>query len=255
MATENNQPKRPELPPVRTMIQSKSQSLSPQKSDLSFIDECQSIKNIKNALEFYDQLSKGEKISQDEDILQYFDQHPTIINDYHYIILHYLSTGNRQQDNKNFNIIDNILREAISCDITNCMNYKRNHRNRNKDTNKSKNNDKDKEYEQEQLMNATFKLEHKGHPDAVFYKQFLDSIHCYFIHAADVGFRINIDDDINEDEVEGKVGKIDLDSSELYQDTQIKNIQDQIHNKRKKLQSLGRVQYNKFNTEISLVFV
>ncbi len=260
------------------------------KPDSCPIEDCQSVINVHDALKFYQRLSRGEKIMDDDEILTYFNKNNTIINDYHHIILQHLSTGDKHVDNKTFNTIDKMFRKSIKCDINKCMNYKRNHRHRNTESSsqsdpKSEGLDKNKEnevngvdeYAQEKLMNSTFKLEHTGDPMAIFYKQFLDSVHCYFIHAIDVGFRVKIDDNDNENEEENKMnynannniigddgnfnhqlmsqfddeGKIDLDSSEMYQDKQIEKIKAKIHSQRKSLQSLGRVQFNKFNTEIS----
>ena len=242
--------------PELAASQSKSSIHSP-KSDFCEIETCESVKHILNALKFYEGIQRDDKIKNDEDILEYFNEHGEIVNDYHHVILQHLSTGNKTTDNNNFNIIDKIFRKSIKCDITKCMNYKRNHRNRAEEeisgiTGLSF---EDTEYAQEKLMNETFKLEHEGDPIAIFYKQFLDSIHCYFIHAVDVGFRIQIDDDELKDNNEDDEGlhdeKVDLDSTTMYEDRQIEQIKAKMDSQRKQIKSLGRVQFNKFNTEIS----
>ena len=139
------------------------------------------------------------------------------------------------------------------------MNYKRN--NRNREGHGQQSNDTGfgigstgnpyNEYAEDSLLTETLKLEHKGDPQAVFYKQFLDSVHCFFIHAVDVGFRIQIDDDKNDgedDDEGGNEGKVDLDSTEMYEDKQMVTINAKIQSQRKQLK-FGRL--NKFNTEIS----
>eukprot|EP01084_Bolivina_argentea_P018685 34757_1 len=149
------------------------------------MEECDSLHRIKDALIFYQQKK------QDNDIMEYYDKYKDLIDDYHHIILEHTSTGNRKRDNENFATIDSIIRKSIKCDIAQCKNYKRNHRHRYKV--------KNTEYKEEDLMNHTFKLQHSGDANVIFYKEFMDSIHCYFVHSIDGGFRMQIEDDTKDD--------------------------------------------------------
>eukprot|EP01084_Bolivina_argentea_P018684 34755_1 len=191
-------------------------SLSSLKGDFDGcinMEECDSLHRIKDALIFYQQKK------QDNDIMEYYDKYKDLIDDYHHIILEHTSTGNRKRDNDNFAIIDSIIGKTIKCDIAKCKNYKRNHRNRGKQI-------KNTEYKEEDLMNKTFKLEHPGddNNNVIFYREFMDSVHCHFVHSIDVGFRMQIEDELDDkydnDEIDMKLNE------DLYKDTQIQKIND-----------------------------
>ena len=73
------------------------------------IETCQSVHHILDALKFHERLQIDDKIKNDDDILEYFNEHASIVNDYHHIMIQHLSTGNKATDNRNFNTIDKIL--------------------------------------------------------------------------------------------------------------------------------------------------
>eukprot|EP01084_Bolivina_argentea_P113062 201594_1 len=188
------------------------------------MEECDSLHRIKDALIFYQQKK------QNNDIMKYYGKYKDLVNDYHHIILQHTSTGNRNSDNENFAIIDAIIRKSIKCDIAQCKSYKRNHTIRGKQTTTG-------EHKEEDVM-----------------KKFMDSIHCYFVHSIDVGFRMQIEDDTKDD---NKYDNDEIDiklNEDLYKDTQIQKINDNFKKRREKLAQINGVQhekYNKFTTDIS----
>eukprot|EP01084_Bolivina_argentea_P028389 52769_1 len=187
---------------------------------------CICVKNTISTLQFYQQLTNCKKVDYhtvNEKILQHFKEHPTIVNDYHHIVLQHLSSGNKQQNNLNFRTINNLIQKSIICDISNCMKYENNQRGRNKKI-------KGDEYTEEKLMNETFKL---VNPKAIFYNQFLDTIHCYFIHAFDSGKRFQFNDTCTE--------------QLNFEDKHIKELINAI----KPVKDSASQQFNKFATEIS----
>eukprot|EP01084_Bolivina_argentea_P018686 34759_1 len=211
-------------------------SLSSLKGDFDGcinMEECDSLHRIKDALIFYQQKK------QDNDIMEYYDKYKDLIDDYHHIILEHTSTGNRKRDNDNFATIDSIIRKSIKCDIAQCKNYKRNHRHRG-NYKQAKNNEYKEEdlmnhtfklqHSKDDLMNNTFKLEHSSYDvsddnNVIFYKEFMDSIHCYFVHSIDVGFRMQIEDDTKDNKKHDNEHDIQL-NEDLYKDTQIQKIND-----------------------------
>ena len=155
---------------------------SDQSAQCCHINDCNAIQHIQSTLEFYQHaLDEQSEHSLDSLILKYFEENANTINEYHHILLQHLSTGNKSTDNKNFRLIHQIFSKSIKCDIGNCKKYMRNNRNRQRQELKN-------EYEK------TFNLQCKSDPNALFFKEFLDSIHCYFIHSIETGMRIILDE-------------------------------------------------------------
>eukprot|EP01083_Nonionella_stella_P098980 278404_1 len=219
-------------------------SIGASVNECSSVDECKSLERIKDVLIFYQNISnkqhKNSKLDDDA-IVQHLDRYKDIINDYHHILLHHLATGNKVKDNANFHVIDAIIHESITCNISQCQNYKRNHRNRGQ----KKNDDADA---------PSLNLEHSGDDTAVFYKELLDSIHCYFVHSVDIGFRMQIDDQNSKYDDKRYDSDVTSSATDLYKDEQIAKVREVLAMKKKKLKHVGganRVQFNKFSTDIS----
>eukprot|EP01084_Bolivina_argentea_P274818 468538_1 len=89
-----------------------------------------------------------------------------LIGDYHHILVQHLSAENNTNTNNdtddNFELIyDMLVNNGIVCDLTKCKMYVRNNRNR-------------EVYESKISIN----------------EDLMDTIHCYFLHSFDIGFRI-----------------------------------------------------------------
>eukprot|EP01084_Bolivina_argentea_P144793 253964_1 len=138
------------------------------------IYSCKSVIRIKLALHFYQDININGKdqneINQtDKFILTYFnDINRNLINDYHHILIDHLDCNTKQENNKHFEFINKTI--ALKCNISKCPQYIRNNRDRQK----------------KQII----KLKHN--PETLFYIDLLDTLHCYFIHSTDIGFRMNI---------------------------------------------------------------
>eukprot|EP01084_Bolivina_argentea_P000172 324_1 len=112
-------------------------------------------------------------------------------------------------------------RNNLQCDIKTCKIYKRNNRQRESD-NISSDND---------VLNYIIDI--------------LDSIHCYFIHSVDTGYRIL--DGIHESSDDSK------DDKSIYYDKQLLTLKSHLKSKRKEIEQIRgglRVQNNKFMTNI-----
>eukprot|EP01084_Bolivina_argentea_P314141 544109_1 len=208
--------------------------------DNKSVTNCPSVKQIVKTLGFYQQLTKETNSHAINDqITEHFSKHPTIINDYHHILLQHLLSDNKYQDNENFNVIHNMLSESITCDIAKCIKYQRNQRGRYKQINGD-------QYGEEKLMNETFNLI-KQDSRCSFYKEFLDSMHCYFIHAYDIGRRVQHSPE-NDDEIQDNE-EIDVlyDTKTLtFEDKQMKQLTED-----KKPATDSTQKFNKFATEIT----
>eukprot|EP01084_Bolivina_argentea_P090679 163346_1 len=197
------------------------------------VTDCKCTQQIIKTLIFHQELPNDlDSYNLNNRIVAHFNQYPTIVSDYHHIILQHLSSGNKYEDNINLNIITDILSNHINCNFSKCIKYKRNLRGRYKKT-------KQDEYSEEKLMTETFKLSMQD-PVIMFYKELLDTMHCYFIHAFDTGRRKQstqqlpayLEDDYDDNTFEDKQMK------ELFLDT-------------KSLDSATPLQFNKFTTQIT----
>ena len=129
----------------------------------------------------------------------------------------------------------------IKCDILHCKFYQRNGRNR-------------EEYDK----NNNNKKEEKHDENALIYIEILDTIHTYFIHSYDTGFRfkskyaelekINDNNDDNDD---------NNDFNNICIDKEMILLEKYLNKKRQNLKTIrgkDRMQKNKFLTNFSLVF-
>ena len=110
---------------------------------------------------------------------------PPLLSSYHHILNNHLNNASKEENDKNFEYIYNKIQNELKneCNLKKCGAYFRNNRNRFKEKEEKKKND-DKELS--------------------FWIDLLDSIHVFFCHSFDAGFRIKIDeikhdDDYNDD--------------------------------------------------------
>eukprot|EP01084_Bolivina_argentea_P307875 532213_1 len=129
------------------------------------VDKCISLRRISSILKFYQDHSNNYNV-----LSKYLLQYKHVINDYHHILDHHLNEDNIKQikSNEQFTLIYHEItnRSDIICDVNKCAMYSRNNRIREKENIEC--NDKI-------LSN---------------YINILDTIHCYFVHSADIGYRI-----------------------------------------------------------------
>ena len=133
------------------------------------------------------------------------------------------------------NLIESIYNELINntadnvrCDIGKCSMYSRNNRER-----------------------ETVNIECKDKKLSMFI-DILDTIHCYFIHSVDVGFRI-IQPITNNDKEKKEDDYISSENTAYDHDQEMKEMRIYLSSKRKRLQNLRgdrRLKNTKFTTQI-----
>eukprot|EP01084_Bolivina_argentea_P015410 28836_1 len=146
------------------------------------------------------------KDNTDEYIIKYFEQYNHLMDDYHHILTQHLN------DNDDAQLVYAQISQSIQCDIVNCHKYRRNNRNR-------------------QLNNKTRQTNTNRRESAHFmvYEEFLNTIHCYFIHELNETFKFENMYDKHDNKDDNKKLPIQqdldiLDSSELYHDKQVKKL-------------------------------
>ena len=186
--------------------------------------DCGSIKRIKSLLKYY-----MEHHNNFEEVSQYLQQYKIqLIKDYHHILDKHLNEERmtKMESNKQFQMIHEQMAD-IQCNIKNCEVYLRN--NRQRETMNIQCNDK----------NLAMLID------------IIDTIHCYFIHSIDVGYRIinsfNHENEMKSEETD------DNDNDKEY-DAEMKRLREYISSKRAPLQKIRgnrRVNNSKFMTQFS----
>eukprot|EP01084_Bolivina_argentea_P269000 457044_1 len=189
------------------------------------IKTCSSLHRLVNALKFYN--SNDNKI---DDLTQYIMSNKThIINDYHHIINDHLNEDNIAliDSDKHFQLVHSMIMNdnALVCDIAKCNIYLRSNR-------------------QRELNRIKCENEHLS-----IYIDFLDSIHCYFMHSVDIGYRAPQVQQLNSDENKNEEHDI------KWYDQELALIKSYLECKRQNLEQVRgiyRFQNNKFTTEFKL---
>eukprot|EP01084_Bolivina_argentea_P001995 3681_1 len=192
------------------------------------LHSCVSIQRICNVLQFY-QHYHANRTSDDRfsKISKYLPSCTYLINDYHHILEHHLN----EDKNSKLSVADQ-FREInhrimskennLYCDIAKCKCFCRNNRER---------------------ENTSIRSDDKY---TSIYIDLLDSIHCYFIHSVDTGYRI-----INTDKYD--TAHENICNENVAYDKELSQLKAYLHSKRQKLQNirgLNRIQNNKFMTKI-----
>ncbi len=191
------------------------------------VEECLSLKRLINVLLIH---KKGIDMNNNDLISFIHENKREILDDYHHILYEHLNEDKTSQTecNEQFNLIYKCIfnnKNNVFCDISNCCVYLRNNREREKTL---------VEYE----------------TDLAVYMDIVDSIHCYFIHSVDSGYKIldyNFDDDekdINENENENEI---------CFNDFKFEKIQKYINLRRKHVieaRGLQRFSHNKYQTNL-----
>eukprot|EP01084_Bolivina_argentea_P108016 193067_1 len=146
---------------------------------------------------------------------------------------------------KEFELIHNYVMSKLKyCDLEKCIAYQRNNRNREKQNIFLKNNDTD---DKNATKNQTLQLMDKKEE---LYIEILDTMHCFFVHTFEIGFRIKstefhniVDSNVNSD----------TDNMELHHDMSMNKLSSLLRSKRERLQNIRgkeRTAKTKFITDI-----
>eukprot|EP01084_Bolivina_argentea_P317258 550053_1 len=167
------------------------------------LKKCNSIKRIRYVLDYYQLINSDENNKNNEYTLQQLlseyivnNNYQNLINDYHHLLTKHLNTPNPITNAANYQFINESLGESINCNIIGCKLYERNGRDRQ---------EKSKETETGHSQNNE-----KNDSLGLYYMNFLDNIHAFFIHGYDTGFRIKIDANNNNNTQDNNKKKIIL---------------------------------------------
>ena len=183
---------------------------------------CQAVTRMQSMLKFY-----NNNYNNFKEIGKYLAKYKNhIIGDYHHILDKHLNRDNISQidSNKQFELIHQQM-TGISCDIENCKIYSRNNRQR-----------------------ETTNIECKDEKVSMFI-DIIDTIHCYFLHSIDIGYRI-----VNHQLYQQNESKNNDDEDDIQFDAEMKRLREYITLKRKKLQKIRgdrRINNNKFMTQLT----
>eukprot|EP01084_Bolivina_argentea_P198656 340112_1 len=204
------------------------------------------LKNIISYLKYYQTILND--VNYNDLLCEYFDENKNILEDYAYILKQYLN-NEPNKNNETFEQIYNIISKEIKCDIKNCKQYSRNNRNREKESQKP-NNQKSSD------KNDQFKI--------LFITDLFDTIHCYFLHSFDIGFRMkhseltHIYNHSHNDKHKNTIENVqDLDNKSalnIHINDNMKTFNSYIRNKRQSLMDIrgaNRAKNNKFMTSVN----
>eukprot|EP01084_Bolivina_argentea_P253653 426185_1 len=198
------------------------QQINVTNSQCKSVKDCLSLQRVITCLQYYQKIDI-HSINEDK-LLLFIQKNQDILNDYHHVLDKHLnedSLSKRQTDEQFEIIYDRIINENdLICDITQCQVYLRHNRQREKQQIKHVN--------QCYLTNIDL----------------LDSMHCFFLHSVDIGFRImhnmNVDANANDNE-------------HIYNDSEMVKLKSFLLFKRQQLESIRgekRLLNNKFITQI-----
>eukprot|EP01084_Bolivina_argentea_P265022 449098_1 len=192
-------------------------------NDCSDISSCKSLKRLMMLLQFYQStINNVNDINSNKLFLEYIEGYKNILNDYGHLLCVHLDQETQEENDNIFAIIHNKCSKYINCSLDNCKHYTRNNRNR---------------------CEPNTKVVENNNNLLSIYTDILDTIHCYFLHSYDTGFRL-----IKNYKNEQKNDDTDKDNEMQY-------IQKEIKSKRKRLEmirGLDCIQKTKFVIDISV---
>ena len=155
--------------------------------------------------------------------------YPTLLDDYiHIVNLHHheidkISNLFQNKDSSNTNPT------SIDCDINNCQFFARNHR----------------------LTSDQSIQDSNLDDDYLFYRNILDTIHCYIFHSYDIALRVHKCE--NTEEIKQNVGPKQLDNDQNQYDKEFASISQSIQSTTKQLPITSqRFSINKFNINLDI---
>eukprot|EP01084_Bolivina_argentea_P036544 67593_1 len=187
------------------------------------VETCISLQRLINFLKEYTNISNKDGTMSEfmNSILKKY-----LINDYHHILDVHLNEENNSPERiaNQFKRIYKKVSMNLECDISKCDGFSRNNRQRENDATVNK----------------------RCYRNLSVHMDILDSIHCYFLHSVDTGYRI-----VNDiDEIENDNHNI---HSNIAHDAELSRLKSYLQSTRKRLQTipgLNRFENNKFMTEI-----
>ena len=210
----------------KKVIQSNSKHIFYHYCNGQGIKNCNALSRLILMLSVYHE--NHENYSKISKYVQKYKSH--LISDYHHILDKHLNEDkiSKIESNNQFKMIYKEMTEInnLSCNIDNCIIYKRNNRER-----------------------ETKNIECKDKELAMFIDT-IDTVHCYFLHSVDIGNRI-IHPLINEEnENENKSDEDNINCC----DSEMKQLSHYLSQKRKRLENITdhrRFQNSKFMTHFS----
>ena len=194
------------------------------------ISLCPSINRIIKYLEIYQKIKT-------EDIYKEFNSQktPHLTNDFNHVTMHHLSdskslnkTQKEYEEIYNYIIKKMKINKTNICSLETCNKFERNNRNKDDDDDNNNNNKID-DYDDE----------------IIYYIETMDTMHCFFIHSFDIGFRLKLNDRNNI---------IHNDDDEINDNLSIIKLSNLLKSKRERLRNVRGINLmnnNKFITQIA----
>ena len=188
-----------------------------QRQQPEFTDKCESISTCLSIERIVSALQEYQARDLDE-IIASFDKnsHPYLSDDFNHVLLRHLGDDKQVAESQRefFAIHQHIASKLKPCALEKCGKFSRNNRDREKQDGQGKKLDKEVEY----------------------FVDVMDTIHCFFLHSFDIGYRIAVDG--NADETELKVADGDDSDDEDDDDSEMQRIRRVLQSKRKRLQGI-----------------
>jgi len=192
------------------------------------LETCPSIRRLTMAMDWYQNMREhlSDKAALAKSVIEYVDHYTNLLNDYQHILAKHLNST-KQQNTENFMAIHKRFARHIQCDVDSCKQYVRvvmdsstnrattidpadiplsvNEAAPNDNNNENDaNDDNDKEQQpkrsilssKKQLISEEEEMSEKA---VNFHIELLDVIHCYFMHSLDLGLRVSMDAEKDED--------------------------------------------------------
>eukprot|EP01084_Bolivina_argentea_P049313 90713_1 len=165
----------------------------------SIKDGCNQTKRIVDALKYYESLNIVSNEKDKLKLVKYFHEtYKSLLDDYIHIVVEH---NNRNDLDQIYDLL------ATNCNIQHCLVCVRHFRNRNND----------KYVQQDQEL--------------IFYRDILDTIHCYLLHLYDTALRVRVDSATDEEYNNDN----NVDDSASFIDNKFSSICDEINKQTEKL--------------------
>eukprot|EP01084_Bolivina_argentea_P128178 226609_1 len=203
-----------------------------EKNKCESLSTCTSLNKIVKYLEEYQTIAPV-------DIPKTFNKqnYPSLTDDFNHILFAHLGDDKPQKQiqNEYLQIHNYIMNKLKTCKVESCMKFQRNNRQRDTQRISLKNDDETD-------------IELKS--DTEYYIDTMDTIHCFFVHSYDVGYRVRTSELIDEnekkiDEEHDDDNEDNVENIELHEDKIMIRLKDIINIGRKRLENVrGRDVFN-----------
>eukprot|EP01084_Bolivina_argentea_P108015 193064_1 len=215
-------------------------------SQISSNSKCNSIASCECINRIISYLNEYQTIDiQNIDKIFNKSNRPFLTDDFNHVLIDHLGDQySTQNTRKEFESIHTYIMSKLKhCQLEKCITYQRNNRNREKQNILLQNVD---DSDDESETNNQLTIDNKGES----YIETLDTMHCFFVHTFDVGFRIKSTEFNNI--IDSTIDS-DADDGELYHDLAMNKLSTLLMSKRKRLQNVRgkeRTAKTKFITNI-----